>query len=323
MGGAKKRAGLFVVDVNDKTCCVIRSIPYVYENGANGDRIPSLWSSVNGRTTAPVVADDESNGVIADGNGNGSGKMGCCGGDKMRSGSFLEMVQIPRGTRERFDASLMYTAIREFYEETLCANRRLYVYNEPFKLYWDDGGRRWTYHIYVALIKNEHLYFAFKPNHMTEIGETNVGRDAFAAKLSRSVNGSLNSIVVLGVDEYINYMRNSQLTHYGENNYNELFACIMRYMDSGRTTNVCEYAQHNVFTIIANSKEIYTKPYEWTAYTENSHNERLFRAWGGWWCQRLRGSPNYVSEAADEPCSNCTSPRLAVMEATTTTDTSS
>lgn len=147
---------------------------------------------------------------------------------------FLEMFQIPRGSKEKYDVDLLYTAVREFYEETLCVNNSFEIYKEPFKLYWEDGGKRWTYHIFIAFLKHEPLCFSFQPKHIRNLNmyffenndvdnnknnnsykspslntseiyhlshlndeKINSSYNIYTTKLSKSSTGSLNSIVLI------------------------------------------------------------------------------------------------------------------------------
>lgn len=257
MGGVK-RAGLIVVDCAGNTCCVIRSGPYsaVGEQTSDVDKsnrkkqLPDqpLETKKEQQIINPIPSD-----ITTKGSKNicvkkpikpkpksifhTSGKQPCETPTWRLYQPFLEMVQIPRGTREKHDKDLLHTAIREFCEETLCANNPLYVKNEPVKLYWDDCGKRWTYNIYIAFVKSS-LYFAFKPSflketYMTVLGvtgryhtyrlhTTTVSKQAVSTQTSMGSTNVTNRLVIMKTLDYIEYMRNCQLQYYGENNYSLL-----------------------------------------------------------------------------------------------------
>lgn len=248
MGGVK-RAGLIVVDCAGNTCCVIRSGPY----GAVREQKSDVDESERQKQLAYQPLDSTSakrkqniNFIPSENTMNQSIQQPKK--HKPRSiphtsetptwrlyQPFLEMVQIPRGTREKHDKDLLHTAVREFCEETLCANNPLYVKNEPVKLYWDDCGKRWTYNIYIAFVKSS-LYFAFKPSflketYMTVLGvtgryhtyrlhTTTVSKQVVSTGTATNVT---NRLVIMKMLDYIEYMRNCQLQYYGENNYSLLF----------------------------------------------------------------------------------------------------
>lgn len=171
----KKRAGMFVVDVNGNTCCVIRSLPYDNDH-TNADVVgivPKCQEGGDCQTNdvgdCQPSSDGACTGRITTDDGRNCSSSTTIKFSANRYTSFLEMIQIPRGSKERFDTDLMYTAVREFYEETLCANNTFEVFKEPFTLYWDDGGKRWTYYIYIAFIRDEPLYFSFRPNYISVV----------------------------------------------------------------------------------------------------------------------------------------------------------
>lgn len=256
---------------------------------------------------------------------------------------FLEMFQIPRGSKEKYDVDLLYTAVREFYEETLCVNNSFEIYKEPFKLYWEDGGKRWTYHIFIAFLKHEPLCFSFQPKHIRNLNmyffeNTNNGDvDAFineynkntnnyqpptldtsemyrkfkennfsnlnhennnsscniyTTKLSKSSTGSLNSIVLINVKDYINYMNLYQLKHYGNNNYNSFFDVINEYSNKNSidTKNyIKKYfnMKFNVYENIKNNKESYVRQFDKYVYLKHDKSHEIKNKWLRWWKDQL------------------------------------
>lgn len=256
---------------------------------------------------------------------------------------FLEMFQIPRGSKEKYDADLLYTAVREFYEETLCVNNSFEIYKEPFKLYWEDGGKRWTYHIFIAFLKNEPLCFSFQPKHIRNLnmyffentnngdvdvdnnvynkdannyqssaidtsemyrkykdnyfsnlnhGNNNSSYNIYTTKLSKSSTGSLNSIVLINVKDYINYMNVYQLKHYGNNNYNSFFDVINEYSNKN-SINTNNYIKKyfnmkfNVYENIKNNKECYVRQFDKYVYLKHDKSHEIKNKWLRWWKDQL------------------------------------
>lgn len=220
MGGTKKRAGLFIVDRDGNTCCVLRYTPYV----------PFIKRSVT-QTSTPTARDVKQqcpSSPVIENPGQGENIES----DTVDS-TFLEMMQIPRGSKERNDSDLIYTAVREFCEETLCANSFARVSESPIRLYWDDCGKRWVYNIYVATV-NTRLYFAFDPKYMYRktltscAGNGNRYTVYEARIISDEMTHVYSKVVVLRISDYIHYMLFNQLRAYGDNNYEDFFYSLIR-----------------------------------------------------------------------------------------------
>lgn len=220
MGGIKKRAGLFVTDKSGNTCCIIRSVPYreKADEESSSHRNFSLpiyypWynsdSNITGNKRSPHIPSVNCDDV------------------------FLEMIQIPRGMKEKGDKDLLHTAVREFCEETLCANNPLYVSDEPIELFWEDGGNKWSYNIYIAKV-DSYFYFAFDPSAMQTVDlkfpqstdNTRTYRLHTAAINLTRTGDTICCLVVMNTLDYVHYMQNVQLPHYGANNYSQLLAKI-------------------------------------------------------------------------------------------------
>lgn len=222
-------------------------------------------------------------------------------------GAFLEMIQIPRGQRERSDADLLGTALREFCEETLCANRIVSVLEEPVALYWDDGGKRWSYDIFIAFA-DDLLYFAFDPGRMRKTDAAFCGGGKtrnytfFTADISRTADGVRNNLIVMHVSDYLDYMKNCQLVCYGENNYDVLFRHLATYAVD-RVLNAFSYGSapslkkrvtimtHRMYGSIRSNGEEYTQTVEKSVYTVCDKNRDMRRRWYRWW-RRMGKQPD-------------------------------
>jgi len=162
---------------------------------------------------------------------------------------FLEMIQIPRGMKERCDKDLMQTAVREFREETLCANSPLHVQDDPITLYWFDDGKRWTYTIYIATVQSR-LYFAFDTSVMARaelsvLGDNDTPQSyrIYTTVVSRCKYTKMtNRLVVMKISDYVHYMCNHQLSYYGDNNYIELFGRIVGSVPKTMPLNVFPFS---------------------------------------------------------------------------------
>lgn len=305
MGGVKKRAGLFVIDVNGNTCCIIRSTPYALSdrnigrysrkytvnmifnrNAIDNDRIVLLDSGDDGIKT--VSNDDDESYTFEEYNINSS---------------FLEMIQIPRGSKEQIDEDLMYTAVREFYEETLCANNKLEIYTEPFKLYWEDDGKRWTYSIFIANTKGEPLYFSFEPGQMQNVNYVqnnnnsstlNYSYSLHIAKISRQMMDVYNSMVIIDVRDYIHYMQHCQLEHYGNNNYMDFLSRISVLLLVNNTmrsrVNNRINMKDDVYNSILKNKRSYVRPFESNVYLKRKSSIDMKRCWQEWWQSRYNNT---------------------------------
>lgn len=236
---------------------------------------------------------------------------------RYESNSGVEQLQLPRGMRDKCDKSIFETAVREFYEETLCANSSLRVINseEPFILYWFDRGQKWEYQIYVATV-DEPFYFSFNPQLPTPFRHGSDMADNDVAKNSESFNGLVmqnvsrttdyvyNCVAVIHWKDYVNYMNQVQLKFYsGPNNYNQLFKHVdeittisnsrmEKTMGPGPTsiTNIPERTTVSVDLLKINMSrhlryngDVYTCDYCPNAYKKSESNERAKRCWKRYW----------------------------------------
>lgn len=237
MVGVKRRAGLFVTDVCGNTCCVVRSIPYQDETCFNSAyRKTPLSICTKQFPPTRCMLNDERPDVY----GGPDSRWRCDDTQRIQSvdcsNVFLEMIQIPRGLKEKGDTDLVSTAVREFCEETLCANDTLYVSTDPMDLYWYDAGDRWSYTIYTATVDSR-FYFAFNTSAMRPVDVTfrcspystfTYRLHTAAVSLTRT-GGTIGCVVVMNTTDYVDYMRKVQLAHYGENNYLALLARIEKH----------------------------------------------------------------------------------------------
>lgn len=354
MGGTKKRAGLFVIDSAGNTCCVIRSSPYGnYQTYAQEqitlkpvrkcDDESSWWNlrdqhdtrrcgerkQQNLRTTLDQQIalkptprwfeerrDDNKTVIWQSGHNDNETHP-------VASQSFLEMVQIPRGLKEKYDKDLLQTATREFCEETLCINSPLYINCEPVQLFWNDNGKRWSYNIFTAVVQTR-FYFAFDPSEMCTSDFTVQGAsgDYHTYRLHTSVisvstyTGIKNRLVVMKVTDYIDYMKKCQLQHYGENNYFHLFERLeLMRTNSFNETNDGEILKPNIgeamkmlvqtkdnnqrrcdahlreyYTVspamyrdIQNSDDVYMQRFDRSVFSSVNKNVLMKKRWGTFW----------------------------------------
>lgn len=294
MGGSKKRAGLFVLDPNGNTLCVVRSAPYKGISSTNTDN--------DGDNKLKIRLVD------------------CCGVDEtpltdpmLQTWSlrpFLEMLQIPRGTRERGDSCLADTALREFCEETLCANKTITLSDDvPTELKWTDDGKCWKYDIFIARTR-ELLYFAFDPSSMRRVnmhvskpdGESTLNdRDYtfYTCAISRTSDGVIHHLVVINTKDYIDFMVNYQLKFYETHNYNTLFEKLLSVSPiEGRLTLpspgdvptggkkkkiVKNVVSPEMYKRVKSNRDLYVIKFDLTVYSSSDKNSQMFKIWSGWW----------------------------------------
>ncbi len=198
--------------------------------------------------------------------------------------AFLEKIQIPRGNYEIGDKDLMSTAIREFSEETHCQNKYVYIYNKPFVLYWTDANSVWSYNIFIGCTDDE-MMFSFESKTLKPLS-LYVGNNKVShfqcwtrpvAKESEDECG--RNILVMSLNDYIDYMKKVQLKYYeGQNNYIDFFKYVETLIDWRNDKSVLLRRRPK------------KKANEWTSKSIKQLNRcggvdpnHLRRSWYNWW----------------------------------------
>lgn len=169
MVNVKYRAGALVVDQNYNTCLLLNSYPYdtIGRKGGGGrravfmhhgeeptrktlvsfnDKIVTILNEPQAPVTDSQIeydADEEQQFDLKK-------KFSVCCSQTL----YAEKLQIPRGVCERGEWPII-TAVREFIEESRSINAEFFIHTIPFQLHWKDGGKLWTYDIFIAYIKDK------------------------------------------------------------------------------------------------------------------------------------------------------------------------
>lgn len=144
---------------------------------------------------------------------------------------FLEMVQIPRGSCESSNDSMLHTAVREFRDETKCKSKNINVYSDCVTLSWEDCGTCWTYKIYIGrlddMFKFDYDRQDIRPC-VINVSKTNTRYNCFVdARTLR--NQWSETLLIMNIYDYYKFMVNEQLPNY--NNHASVYKkCLDQIM---------------------------------------------------------------------------------------------
>lgn len=148
---------------------------------------------------------------------------------------FVEKLSIPRGKHDVGEKDYE-TAVREFIEETGLIFDKVYVFDEPFVLEWQDNTKMYKYTIYVAFL-NGSLNSLRKPPNSYNIRLLKIGNDATVSykvdmvKQKFKTHELVRRIEFMSLKKYMMYMENRQLSTYNYSNYNIFFNYVTSVRD--------------------------------------------------------------------------------------------
>ncbi|AAQ21657.1 unknown [Cryptophlebia leucotreta granulovirus] len=144
---------------------------------------------------------------------------------------FVEKLSIPRGKHDVGEKDYE-TAVREFIEETGLVFDKVFVFNEPFVLEWQDNSKIYKYAMYVAFLSGTLYYLKKKPNsYNIKLKGKILNSCMFEYKVDMSkqkfkTQELVRKLELMNLTKYISYMENRQLSTYKYSNYDVFFNYI-------------------------------------------------------------------------------------------------
>lgn len=175
-------AGMLVIDRDDNVCLILRKFPYDNPSMNINYKVDNNFVSINVFNV------------------------------------FLEMIQIPRGSSESKDHSILHTAIREFREETKCISKNINVYSDRVTLKWNDGGTQWEYEIFIGKVDDVFKFDGKRHDIrpcMIKVLKTNARYKCFVDTYTLR-NPWCETLIIMNIYDYYKFMINEQLENYKE-----------------------------------------------------------------------------------------------------------
>nr|WOZ46015.1 protein ADP-ribose pyrophosphatase ORF38 [Cydia pomonella granulovirus] len=148
---------------------------------------------------------------------------------------FVEKLSIPRGKHDVGEKDYE-TAVREFIEETGLVFDKVFVFNEPFVLEWQDNCKMYKYVMYVAFLAGTLYYLKKRPNsyNIKLKGRRECDKYEYKVDLLKQrfrTHELVRRLELMNLGKYISYMESKQLSTYKYSNYEVFFDYIYTVRD--------------------------------------------------------------------------------------------